>query len=83
MQRSCHPAKRRISDVNATSIPTLAQKRFTLFLNPTIRTTREALSAMDYIWTPWRYQYMKQAESNNLPECIFCDAANRTDDTTP
>ena len=35
---------------------------------------------MDYIWTPWRYQYMKQAESNNLPECIFCDAINRKDD---
>ena len=35
---------------------------------------------MDYIWTPWRYQYMKQAESNKLPECIFCDAANRKDD---
>jgi ATP adenylyltransferase len=34
---------------------------------------------MDYIWTPWRYQYMKQAESNKLPECIFCDAANRED----
>ena len=35
---------------------------------------------MDYIWTPWRYQYMKQAEANKLPECIFCDAANRKDD---
>jgi ATP adenylyltransferase len=35
---------------------------------------------MDYIWTPWRYQYMKQVESGNQPECIFCDAATRQDD---
>jgi ATP adenylyltransferase len=35
---------------------------------------------MDYIWTPWRYQYMKQAASGNQPECIFCDAAARKDD---
>jgi len=35
---------------------------------------------MDYIWTPWRYHYMKQAEANKLPQCIFCDAANRNDD---
>ena len=35
---------------------------------------------MDYIWTPWRYQYMKQAQANDIPECIFCDAAARTDD---
>src|SRR5216683_3187530 len=28
---------------------------------------------MDYIWTPWRYQYMKEAASGNQPECIFCD----------
>jgi ATP adenylyltransferase len=35
---------------------------------------------MDYIWTPWRYQYMKQAQSGKQPECIFCDAAARKDD---
>jgi hypothetical protein len=35
---------------------------------------------MDYIWTPWRYQYMKQVEAGQQPECIFCDAASRTDD---
>jgi ATP adenylyltransferase len=29
---------------------------------------------MDYIWTPWRYQYMKDAASGNQPECIFCEA---------
>jgi ATP adenylyltransferase len=35
---------------------------------------------MDYIWTPWRYQYMVQATGGKLPECIFCDAAARKDD---
>jgi len=35
---------------------------------------------MDYLWTPWRYQYMKQVHSGKQPECIFCDAASRTDD---
>lgn len=35
---------------------------------------------MDYIWTPWRYQYMKEAASGEQPECIFCDAAARKDD---
>ena len=36
---------------------------------------------MDYLWTPWRYQYMKQAASGTQPDCIFCDAAARTDDS--
>ncbi len=35
---------------------------------------------MDYIWTPWRYQYMKEAASGNQPECIFCEAAAREND---
>jgi ATP adenylyltransferase len=35
---------------------------------------------MNYIWTPWRYQYMKQAASGKQVECIFCDAATRNDD---
>ena len=35
---------------------------------------------MDYIWTPWRYQYMKEATSGKQVECIFCDAAARKDD---
>ena len=35
---------------------------------------------MDYLWTPWRYQYMKETASGTLPECIFCDAAARKDD---
>ncbi len=37
---------------------------------------------MDYLWTPWRYQYMKGAIAGNQPECIFCNAAKRTDDAT-
>ena len=38
------------------------------------------LRKMDYLWTPWRYQYMTIAAADKLPDCIFCDAANRTDD---
>lgn len=37
---------------------------------------------MDYLWTPWRYQYMQNVTSAAQPECIFCDAAKRTDDDT-
>jgi ATP adenylyltransferase len=35
---------------------------------------------MDYIWTPWRYQYMAQVNSGEQPECIFCDAVARNND---
>jgi len=35
---------------------------------------------MDYLWTPWRYQYMEQAAAGKQPDCIFCDAAARKDD---
>jgi ATP adenylyltransferase len=35
---------------------------------------------MDYLWTPWRYQYMVQVSSGKRVECIFCDAARRSDD---
>jgi ATP adenylyltransferase len=35
---------------------------------------------MDYLWTPWRYQYLAQANAGKQPECIFCDAAARRDD---
>jgi ATP adenylyltransferase len=35
---------------------------------------------MDHLWTPWRYQYMKDVERGKKPECIFCDAAQRKDD---
>ena len=36
---------------------------------------------MDYLWTPWRFQYMKEAASGVQPGCIFCDAAARKDDS--
>lgn len=29
---------------------------------------------MDYLWTPWRYQYMAEVSSGKQPECIFCAA---------
>lgn len=35
---------------------------------------------MDYLWTPWRYQYISQTIAGERPECIFCDAAARNDD---
>jgi len=37
---------------------------------------------MDYIWTPWRYQYITKAIVGTQPDCIFCDAAKREDDAT-
>jgi ATP adenylyltransferase len=41
---------------------------------------KKGTDAMDYIWTPWRYQYMKEAASGNQSECIFCDAVARSND---
>jgi ATP adenylyltransferase len=35
---------------------------------------------MDHLWTPWRYQYMKETASGVQPDCIFCDAVARKDD---
>ena len=32
---------------------------------------------MDYLWTPWRYQYVSQGTNQ---ACIFCEALNRKDD---
>ena len=38
---------------------------------------------MDYLWTPWRFQYMKEATQGDGLECIFCDAVrqNRDEET--
>jgi ATP adenylyltransferase len=38
---------------------------------------------MDYLWTPWRYQYMAQFREGKQPDCIFCDAIelNRDEET--
>ncbi len=35
---------------------------------------------MDYLWTPWRYQYMEQVTGGKQPDCFFCDAIARKDD---
>jgi ATP adenylyltransferase len=34
--------------------------------------------AMDYLWTPWRFQYV--TNSGNFSDCVFCVAAKDTDD---
>lgn len=36
---------------------------------------------MDYLWTPWRYQYMAQAAGGEQQECIFCDAIAKNNDS--
>jgi ATP adenylyltransferase len=35
---------------------------------------------MDYLWTPWRYAYVANAEKTT--GCIFCEAAQAHDDRT-
>ena len=35
---------------------------------------------MDYVWSPWRYNYIAHANDEKQPECIFCDALARNDD---
>ena len=35
---------------------------------------------MDYLWTPWRYQYMAQVTAGKQPDCIFCDAVALSND---
>jgi ATP adenylyltransferase len=38
---------------------------------------------MDYLWTPWRFQYMSEVTSGKRPDCFFCDAvASRQDEET-
>ena len=36
---------------------------------------------MDYLWTPWRYQYIAQAATGENQECIFCDAVAKKKDS--
>lgn len=38
---------------------------------------------MDYLWTPWRYQYMAQVTQSKQVDCIFCEAvkSNRDEET--
>ena len=33
---------------------------------------------MDYLWTPWRYAYVSNAEKDT--GCIFCDAPKQSDE---
>jgi len=33
---------------------------------------------MDYLWTPWRYVYVKSADS--IPSCVFCAILEAGDD---
>ena len=33
---------------------------------------------MDYLWTPWRYQYVTKAEAAGV--CVFCAASQSSDD---
>jgi ATP adenylyltransferase len=35
---------------------------------------------MDYLWTPWRFQYMAAVNQGKQPDCIFCDALTRNRD---
>ncbi len=35
---------------------------------------------MDYLWTPWRYQYIKEASSNKPTKCIFCELPDDNND---
>ena len=34
---------------------------------------------MDYLWSPWRYEYIAHANEKSA-ECIFCEALARNDD---
>jgi ATP adenylyltransferase len=35
---------------------------------------------MDYIWSPWRFQYMTEVTQGKQPECFFCAAVKSTHD---
>ena len=35
---------------------------------------------MDYIWSPWRFQYMAEVTQGQQPECFFCAAVKSTRD---
>ena len=35
---------------------------------------------MDYLWTPWRFQYMAEITAGTQPDCFFCDAVASTRD---
>jgi len=35
---------------------------------------------MDYIWSPWRFQYMTEVTQEKQPKCFFCEAVKSTHD---
>jgi ATP adenylyltransferase len=35
---------------------------------------------MDYLWSPWRYQYIAEASAGNQVACVFCHELARGDD---
>jgi len=35
---------------------------------------------VDYLWTPWRYQYVTGGTSSSSTECVFCAAARGDND---
>jgi len=35
---------------------------------------------MDYIWSPWRFQYMAEVTQGKQAECLFCAAVKSTHD---
>jgi ATP adenylyltransferase len=35
---------------------------------------------MDYVWSPWRYQYIEQVVDSSQVECVFCHELARGDD---
>jgi len=35
---------------------------------------------MEYLWSPWRYQYVTHTLAGKQPECFFCDAVAGTKD---
>jgi ATP adenylyltransferase len=37
---------------------------------------------MDYLWSPWRYQYIEQVTENRQLDCVFCHELARGDDQT-
>src|ERR1700749_1448993 len=50
-------------------------------LAPPATFTKRGTDTMDYLWRPWRFQYMAQVTPDKKqPDGIFCDAIRRTDD---
>jgi ATP adenylyltransferase len=44
------------------------------------RGATEGALAMDYLWSPWRYQYIAQVTEGQQVACVFCHELERGDD---